>query len=142
MQRVQMMRNSAEYITKVSEWAKDSGEVISLALVGSYARNQARPDSDIDFMILCGDKNALIKKVSWLVIFGEPARIEKEEWGVVDAYRVHYHDGPEIEFGIANVSWADIPIDAGTRQVVANGMQILVDKTGLLGKLQESIRQP
>ena len=135
-----MMRNSAEYITKVTAWAKDSDEVISLALVGSYARNQARPDSDIDFMILCEDKNYLLKKVSWLVIFGEPARIEKEGWGVVDAYRVYYQDGPEIEFGIANIGWADIPVDAGTRQVVTDGMQILVDKTGLLGNLQESIR--
>jgi hypothetical protein len=36
-------------------------------------------------------------------------------------------------------AWARFPIDAGTRQVVSNGMRILLDKEGTLGRLLEAV---
>jgi hypothetical protein len=47
----------------------------------------------------------------------------------------------EVELSFAAPSWAALdPIDAGTRAVVANGFQILLDKTGLLARLQRSLQ--
>ena len=55
-----------------------------------------------------------------------------EDWGLVQSRRVHYADGPEVEFGLTTTKWAALPLDPGTRQVVADGFEILYDPDGLL----------
>ncbi len=55
-----------------------------------------------------------------------------EDWGIVTSIRVFYTDGKEVEFGVAPLKWADLPVDTGTQRVVADGMMILDDKRGML----------
>jgi len=55
-----------------------------------------------------------------------------EDWGLVTSLRVYYEDGLEVEYGVTSSQWVNLPLDAGTRRVIADGMQILVDKRGWL----------
>jgi ribosomal protein S18 acetylase RimI-like enzyme/predicted nucleotidyltransferase len=132
--------NKAEkYIEKVRQWAYTEESILALALVGSHARQQARPDSDIDFVIISDDVTKLENDVSWLNRFGTIVRQAKEKWGSVTAIRVFYDDGQEIEFGLALKSWAAIPADAGTKRVVKDGMVILKDPDKILEKLKAAV---
>jgi hypothetical protein len=55
-----------------------------------------------------------------------------EDWGLVTSLRVYYEGGPEVEYGLTSSEWASEPVDEGTSQVFSDGMQILLDKAGLL----------
>ena len=64
----------------------------------------------------------------------------KEDFGLVQVRRVFYKDDSEIEFGVTTTEWAKInPIDKGTIKVITDGIKILVDKEGLLKKLQNEV---
>jgi uncharacterized protein len=135
------MKKSEKYIEKVGQWAKADNSVLALVLVGSHARQQARSDSDIDFLIICEDITLLEKDISWIDQFGKVKSHNKEHWGTVTSVRVFYADGQEVEFGLAPKSWADIPVDAGTRSVVSDGMIILKDTDNILGKLKSAVSE-
>jgi hypothetical protein len=63
--------------------------------------------------------------------FGDITDVRSEDYGAVQSIRVHYANGLEVEFGFANLSWAETePIDEGTAEVVADGMVILLDQHG------------
>jgi predicted nucleotidyltransferase len=130
------MDKAEKYIEKVRQWACAEDKISALALVGSHARQQARPDSDIDFVIISDDAAQFEKDISWINRFGPVQSQAKEKWGIVTAIRVFYIDGQEIEFGLTSKNWADIPVDAGTERVAKNGMVILKDPDKILGKLK------
>jgi predicted nucleotidyltransferase len=127
------------FLNSVTDWAIHQPTLSGVALVGSHARGEARPDSDIDLVLLCTPPNAFLDDISWVRLFGEVATCQTEEWGRVTSLRVSYRNGLEVEFGLTTPAWTRFPIDAGTRQVVSNGMRILLDKEGTLGRLLEAV---
>jgi predicted nucleotidyltransferase len=129
----------AEFLNRVTDWAINQPTISGVALVGSHTRGEARPDSDIDLVLLCTHPNAFLDDISWARIFGEVKSCQTEDWGMVTSLRVSYRSGLEVEFGLTTPAWARFPIDAGTRQVVSNGMRILLDKEGALGRLLDAI---
>ena len=135
------MKTPEDYIKTITKWAKSQEKIQALALVGSYARKQARPDSDIDFLFMCQNTDILLNDISWINQFGKVEKSSREEWGIVTSLRVLYQDGKELEFGIAPLSWADLPADPGTRRVVSDGILILKDRGGFLANLHKSIPQ-
>jgi ribosomal protein S18 acetylase RimI-like enzyme len=133
------MNKAEKYIEKVRQWAFAEESILALALVGSHARQQARPDSDIDFVIISDDVAMLEKDISWINRFGTVKSQTKEKWGVVTVIRAFYADGQEIEFGLASKSWTAIPADAGTKRVVNDGMVILKDPDQILERLKAAV---
>lgn len=131
----------AEFLNRVTDWAVHQPTLSGIALVGSHARGEARPDSDIDLVLLCTHPNAFLDDISWVRLFGEVATCQTEAWGRVTSLRVSYRNGLEVEFGLTTPAWAQFPIDAGTRQVVSNGMRILLDKEGTLERLLDTVSQ-
>ena len=120
------------FIEKIQAWALNQPGILAVALVGSHARRQARPDSDIDLVMLVSHPEEWIKDPDWTAAFGAVIRSQQEDWGLVTSLRVYYQNGLEVEYGITTAEWAGLPLDSGTAGVIANGMQILVDKGGLL----------
>lgn len=133
------MKRPDKCIREVTLWAQSCSSILALALVGSHARHEARPDSDIDFVLICDDTSYLLDDFSWIERFGEVKSHKVEDWGVVTSLRVVYVDGQEAEFGIAPRKWADVPLDEWTYQVVADGMMILEDKRDILRKLKNAV---
>ncbi len=118
----------AHLIQDVQAWAAAREHVIGVALVGSYARQAATPESDVDLVIVSDCPEALLSNTDWVRAFGSPLRIEREDWGRVTSLRVWYVDGLEVELGIADRRWGAAPLDVGTRQVVADGCIVLFDR--------------
>ncbi|MBE9479394.1 MAG: nucleotidyltransferase domain-containing protein, partial [Chloroflexi bacterium] len=44
--------NVRAFLQSVIEWAKNEPDLIALALVGSHARGEASPESDVDLILL------------------------------------------------------------------------------------------
>jgi predicted nucleotidyltransferase len=126
-------------LDRVIAWARSQLTVTGVALVGSQARGEARPDSDIDLVLLCTEPQGFLHDTSWIQHFGEVEACLTEDWGLVTSLRVYYQHGLEVEFGLTSLVWAELPVDAGTKSVVANGMRILLDRDGALARLLESV---
>lgn len=123
-----------EVVQRVTRWAAARPDIAGLLLVGSYARNAARPGSDVDLVVLmprpdpsCVDSLQL------------GPLIRTETWGPIQERRFRTPSGLEVEFGIGPLSWAATdPVDLGTFRVVTDGARILYDPTGLLTRLLEA----
>jgi len=122
-----------ELIARVSDWSQRDDRVVAAGLCGSYARGQARPDSDIDFCILTPEPGSLLEDCSWIYRFDSGARIAGpvEDYKLVQSIRVFYGQ-TEVEFGITDEAWMRLPIDRETAGVMNNGLQILYDPEGRL----------
>lgn len=124
-------------------WANTQDDVHGLLLVGSWARGTARPDSDIDLIILTTRPEHYRADTTWhdalhLLI----ASWQDEDYGALWSRRLLLHDGSEIEVGFTMPAWANVePVDGGTRRVVADGCRVLVDKAGVLQSLVRVVQQ-
>jgi predicted nucleotidyltransferase len=125
------------FLDEFSGWASLRPDIEGVALVGSYARDVANGESDVDLIILTKESESYLNDPSWASGFGEVGERKVEKWGRLKSLRVFYRDGLEVEYSFAFPDWADIPVDAGTRRVVSDGMKILVDPRGLLIRLQQ-----
>ena len=126
--------HSARLFDNLIDWAKQREDVVAIAIVGSHARGAARPDSDFDVMVLCGSPQTLLHDQDWRARFGIVVRTETETWEILDTLRTFYQDGAGVEFNLAPPSWAAIPIDSGTREVISGGIKILHDPRSILAK--------
>ena len=131
----------ASFIEAVRTWAVLRTDVEGLALVGSYARGKATPESDVDLLFLVEDVEGFLSDMRWTQSFGDPFRTETENWGNVRSVRIWYRDGPEVEFAIALKDWAALPLDPGTDRILREGIVILLDPRGLLTAAQESVEE-
>jgi hypothetical protein len=124
----------SDLIAVVCVWAEQHPSVTAVALAGSHAHGRARPDSDIDLVILADEPDPL-RRDEWLHAFGKVKNCATEQWGVLTSHRVNYEEHGEVEIGIASSSWADIPVDPGTERVVADGIIVISDAQGRLTRL-------
>jgi len=133
--------NAQELRSAVTRWATGQADVRAVVLVGSHARGDARPDSDIDLVILCTDPAKYLRALTWLSTFGAVQSTEIEDWGEVQSVRAFYSDGLEVEFGLTSDDWATCSLDTGTLEVLAGGAMILLDRDGRLAQAIESLPQ-
>ena len=128
-----------EIVAPIVSWARRRPDILGLAVVGSWAREAARPDSDVDLTLLVNEPQTF-RRQDWL-----------DEIAWHEGHVVHWHDADygaawsrhlqqsafgEIELTFCRPSWADTdPVDAGTAEVVSDGCRILFDKSGLFEKL-------
>jgi len=124
-----------EFLSKVTQWGIASDNISAILLVGSHARGEARPDSDVDIVILAEIPGRYLDEQLWLERFGDPLRVSIEDWGLVKSLRVWYEGGLEVEFGFTSDAWLSIPMDAGTKNVLSDGFHLLVDKGNFSSKL-------
>jgi predicted nucleotidyltransferase len=125
-----------DFITKITEWSNTQPDIAALALVGSHARNTATESSDIDLVVITSLPDKYLKDLSWVKGFGRVDRYRIEDYGKLISVRVWYEAGPEVEYGITDPSWAALPLDDGTREVMAGGMRILFEKEKILSRHQ------
>lgn len=128
-----------DFLHRFTDWAKSRPDIRGLALVGSYARGAAREDSDVDLVILSKVPGQYLSDLRWAARFGDIKRKELADYGKLTSVRVWYSDGLEVEYGITDESWAALPLDEGTREVISGGMKVLLEQGDILSR---HLRQP
>lgn len=137
-----MTRDEAQRLIEgLAAWAARTPACRALAVAGSWARGEARPDSDLDLVALTPDRDVLATDSGWLeaalkALGFSPSAPVLEVHGVARSWRVLAESGVELELTLAFPEWARLdPIDPGTRRVLEDGIRPLVDKDGLLARL-------
>ena len=121
-----------DVIDRFTRWAKDRQDIVGLLVVGSCARGAARPDSDIDIVLLTTDERRYSDE-AWGEELGLPDLIRMQSWGPISERRYSTVSGLEVEVGIGSPAWAKTdPVDPGTRRVVTDGARLLHDPAGIL----------
>lgn len=77
----------------------------------------------------------MVESPDFVKLFGPIARQQTEYYGACTSVRVWYDNGLEVEFGLVEPSWIALPLDAGTREVLADGYRVLLDKKGYFDDL-------
>jgi predicted nucleotidyltransferase len=111
------------FLAAFATWAAERREIHAVALVGSYARDEASETSDVDLIVITDNPAPYLQNSTWSDTFGEVTRLELEEYGKVTSLRVWYSDGLEVEYSFTDLAWIATPIDEGTRVIVANGLR-------------------
>ncbi len=125
-----------EIVASFVRWARERPDVTAVALVGSQARREARPDSDVDVLLLSSDPGAYEDSDAWIASAPCRERAYVRRWGRSTEHRLLLEAGPEVELGVVGPEWAtERPVDAGTRRVVSGGMVPLYDPCGALAGL-------
>jgi hypothetical protein len=128
-------------LAAVPGWASGQPDVRAAALVGSWARGTAGAHSDVDMILLTDQPEIYIESDVWLPALGGAEIIRTRRWGKLTERRVVGPSGLEIDVGIATPAWASTsPVDAGTANVVADGLVSLHDPDGLLHALVAAVR--
>lgn len=139
---------AARLLELITVWFQERPGVAAIALVGSHARSAARPDSDIDLVILVDDPQVYRHDQDWLnaLVASELndaiVRSQDEDYGPLWSRRVFLASRHEIEFGFATRSWAATePLDSGTQQVVRDGCQALYDPHAIIKHLIAAVHE-
>ncbi len=123
-----------DFLNAFVSWASAHSDVQAVALVGSYARGQAREDSDIDLVLLTNKSQRYLEELIWIERFGTVKKYQTEDYGKLTSIRVWYQNGVEVEYCITTPDWAATPLDAGTREVLRGGMRVLFERENLLSQ--------
>ena len=123
-----------DFLNLFVNWASAQEDVQAIALIGSYARGEARDDSDIDLVLLTQQPERYLENVKWTTRFGVVEKHETEDYGELISIRVWYQNGVEVEYGITTPDWAALPLDAGTQEVMRGGMIVLFERGNLLSR--------
>jgi predicted nucleotidyltransferase len=133
-------RQASAVIGSVTVWAQEQGDVSGLLLVGSYAYGRPRMRSDVDLVLLTTEVQRHVKGLDWILAFDPAARvIRTQAWGPLTERRVRLRSGLHAELGVATPSWASLPLDRGTRNVLRDGCKILYDPRDLLREALDAL---
>ena len=127
-----------QFLNDVTRWASTQSDIQALALVGSHARNAATVTSDVDLVLITTEPNRYLHNLNWIWRFGTVEKHQVENYGLLTSIRVWYTNGCEIEYGITDESWAAVPLDKGTQQVIEDGMRILFERGTTLSRHQST----
>lgn len=131
--------NAEIIISAVTSWVRLDRRVVAALICGSYARDEYRTDSDIDFVLIAPEPGLLIDDRSWLNTFGQPREVKDEDWGLVQSVRVFYGE-VEVEFGVAGFEWVQPPIDSETAEVLRKPIKVIYDPDSLIVTAVEDVK--
>ena len=97
--------------------------------------------SDIDFVIVVNSQEKFVNNLEWINKFGKVNKYQIEDYGRVQSIRVFYNQSFEVEFGITEKIWTEIPVDSGTFRVISDGCNIIIDKTNKMHKLINEVNK-
>jgi uncharacterized protein len=129
------------FIRAAATWSATRADLVAAVVVGSWARGDARDDSDVDLILLTNDPGLYTESEQWIDELAPGAvLINTADWGAIVERRLALSSALEVEVGIGRPSWADTaPIDPGTRRVVREGFRPIFDPIDLLAALAAQV---
>ena len=130
----------------ITDWARQRPDITGLAMIGSWASGRARPDSDLDLVLLTDRQSEFRRDRDWPdAIAWDRAGFAVEGWedasyGALWSRHIMLVPRAALELSFAGPSWASLdPIEPGTLRIVEEGCRILIDKSGALADLVASV---
>ncbi len=127
------------FLARVRHWAATRSDIEGVLLVGSWARGEAGPRSDVDLVIMVEEPGRLLAGQGWLDDMGAVSSVLEEDWGRVQSLRVVHTSGLEVEYGLTDRSWLTEPLDPGTAAVLSGGFKIVFQRTDGLSSALEAL---
>lgn len=135
-ERANEVRNLLE---RVRMWAEARPDVVAVGMAGSWARGDARMDSDVDLVILTHEPRGYVEGETWIQTFGGLRIVRTQAWGPMTERRFVLSSGLEVEAGIVPPSWAVTdPVDPELPPIIRDGFRILYDPEERLARLLEA----
>ncbi|MGE0765608.1 MAG: hypothetical protein AB7L90_04020 [Hyphomicrobiaceae bacterium] len=136
-------RRVEHLLCALKTWASQNQRVKGLALVGSWAReDREHSEADADIVLVVDEPDYFRGQSSWIGdIDWAAAGLGAGRWSECDSgptcsRHLTFDDGAEIEVSFVGRRWASVdPIDPATRRIAGNGMRVVHDPDGLLGRL-------
>jgi predicted nucleotidyltransferase len=123
-----------QFLNEVSHWAAGQPDILAVALVGSYARDEATRASDVDLVMIAWEPATFLQDTRWAQSFGTISRRRIESYGKVTSLRIWYSGSYEVEFGFTDETWSALPLDEGTKKVISDGLQIVFERGPILSR--------
>lgn len=115
----------SKFIKEFEHYVKRCDEVICALLIGSYAREEANDDSDVDILMIVADTQKCRNKKELFQHFGKIATIVEETKTITDIKRVYYATGLEVEFGYISNEHIKGKVSNELLEIVKDGYKIL-----------------
>lgn len=132
-------REVRELLHDLVAWCSLQDDVRAVALVGSWARDDASYDSDVDVVLLTTDRGRYLATDDWALALGAEI-VATRQWGVLTERRLIMATGVEVDVGVADLSWAATgPLDEGTAKVARDGLKPIYDPGSLLERLKHAV---
>jgi uncharacterized protein len=126
----------------LTSWSARRVGVDGLALVGSWAAARDHAECDVDLVCIVDDPDAFRSAHDWMTeIDWQAAGLDIKGWTDVDYGKARsrhlvFDGGEEIEMSFVEKIWAATsPVDPATRRIAGDGLRVLHDPHGLLGRL-------
>jgi predicted nucleotidyltransferase len=126
----------------IASWAAARDDVRALALAGSWARGNPHQASDVDLLLFTDHndwyrhRRNLLTEIDFQRAGYSLHASKNAVYGVVWSRHIHLLPSAEVELTFAKCSWARTEvIGPGTRRVVEDAFQIILDKDGMLARL-------
>jgi predicted nucleotidyltransferase len=129
-------------LDRVASWLGDRDDVVAVGLLGSWARGNPTPRSDVDLVIITESPASYTTDVTWIAGLPGARLVRTQQWGpLLTERRLVLPSGLEVDVGITDRRWASTdPVDDGTARVIADdGLLALHDPDGVLAALASSV---
>ena len=131
-----------QLLSALKTWSGKCQGVQALALVGSWAAGRDHAEADVDIVCVVDDPDRFRADSTWMGEIDWPSaglavgRWTDVDYGQARSRHLAFGDGEEVEMSFVDAGWAAVdPVDQGTRRVAAEGMRVLHDPNGILGRL-------
>ncbi len=132
-----------QLLSALKSWSDANSRVRGLALVGSWgAEDRQHAEADADIVLVVDDldsfrhASAWMSEIDWTAAGLGPGHWSECDYGRACSRHLTFEDGAEIEVSFVPPEWASVePVDPVTRRVAGNGMRVVHDPDGLMGRL-------
>ncbi|MEZ5816501.1 MAG: hypothetical protein R3D44_05425 [Hyphomicrobiaceae bacterium] len=130
-------------LSALQRWSDGNASIKGLALVGSWGdEDRQHAEADADLILIVDEPDAFrsrsdwMEEIDWKLAGLGPGHWSECDYGGVCSRHLKFADGAEIEVSFVGEDWASIaPIHPATRRMAGNGMRVVHDPDGLLGRL-------
>jgi len=141
-----MDRNARGYerlLQRITAWSHEEPDVRAAVIIGSRARADHPADewSDLDVLLFVRDPERYTRSAEWVAGFGTVwlTFAERTPDGGAWERRVLYAGGLDVDFALNPAQWLEHMAANGLvpemAEVIRRGVQVLVDKDSLVGKI-------
>lgn len=121
-----------QFLEQLAAFGAAESSIDAIVLVGSHANGDAKPDSDVDVVIITKTTEQLMDGFAWAYRFGRVTSSEEEDHGLVQSLRVFYDGGLEVEFGITSSDWIADDQLKETGSILKKGYRVIYDPQNVI----------